>query len=251
MPPAVIDNPILNSPFAEPARHFRFDDDGITNEIAEGRRRSTYFIPIPKPKVKGGGQIALAGDFATEQARDNDFINRVREHVGAWRNARYPGITAVTRELLTYWQDPAREKPLFFCQIEALETAIFLAEVAGHPNGRTLIVAHSGDGALYTVDPVTGASAQIAGADVPSVDGIIFEAGRLWAVQNFANQIVELRLSSDLSSATVERIITSDEFQIPTTVARAGGRLAVVNAKFDTGFPPTASSFEVVIVDGR
>ena len=86
MPPVVIDNPILNSPFAEPARHFRFDDDGITSEIAEGRRRSTYFIPIPKPKVKGGGQIALAGDFATEQARDNDFINRVREHVGAWRS---------------------------------------------------------------------------------------------------------------------------------------------------------------------
>ncbi len=50
MPPVVIENPILNSPFAEPTRHFRFDDDGITNEIAEGRRRSTYFIPIAKPK---------------------------------------------------------------------------------------------------------------------------------------------------------------------------------------------------------
>ena len=132
MPPVVIDNPILNSPFAELARHFRFDDDGITSEIAQGRRRSTYFIPIPKPKVRGGGQIAFAGDFATEQARDNDFINRVREHVGAWRSARYPGITAVTRELLAYWTEPAREKALFFCQVEALETAIFLAEVAGH-----------------------------------------------------------------------------------------------------------------------
>ena len=136
MPPVVIDSPILNSPFAEPARHFRFDDDGITNEIAEGRRRSTYFIPIPKPRVKGGGQLALAGDFATEQARDNDFINRVREHVAAWRATGYPGITAVTRELLVYWQEPSREKPLFFCQIEALETAIFLAEVAGHRQPR-------------------------------------------------------------------------------------------------------------------
>jgi type III restriction enzyme len=48
----VIDNPILNSPFSEPARHFRFDDDGITNEIADGRRRSTYFSPIPKPKTR-------------------------------------------------------------------------------------------------------------------------------------------------------------------------------------------------------
>ena len=123
--------------------------------------------------------------------------------------------------------------------------------IAATPNGRTLIVAHSGDGALYTVDPDTGASAAIAGADVPNVDGILFEAGRLWAVQNFSNQVTELRLSPDLSSATVERIITSPLFQIPTTVARHGSRLALVNAKFDTGFPPTASSWEVVIVDGR
>ena len=60
------------------------------SEIAQGCRRSTYFIPIPKPKTKGGGQLALAGDFATEPARGNDFINRVREHVGAWRTACVP-----------------------------------------------------------------------------------------------------------------------------------------------------------------
>ena len=71
------------------------------------------------------------------------------------------------------------------------------------------------------------------------------------AAQNFDNQVTELRLSPDLSSATVERIITSPLFQIPTTVARDGSTLALVNAKFDTGFPPTATSFEVVIVDGR
>ncbi len=100
MPPVVIDNPILNSPFREPTRHFRFDDDGITNEIADGRRRSTYFIPIPKPKVKGGNQLSLPGDWVPERMTDNDFINRVREHVGAWRSAKYPGITAVTRDLL-------------------------------------------------------------------------------------------------------------------------------------------------------
>lgn len=123
--------------------------------------------------------------------------------------------------------------------------------IAATANGKTLIVAHSADGALYTVDPATGASGAIAGANVPNVDGILFETGRLWAVQNLSNQVTELRLSSDLASATVERIITSDRFQIPTTVARDGSRLAVVNAKFDTGFPPTATSFEVVIVDGR
>ena len=76
----------------------------------------------------------------------------------------------------------------------------------------------------------------------------LLEAGRLWAVQNFSNQVTELQLSPDLSSATVKRVITNPLFEIPTTVARDGNRLAVVNAKFDTGFPPTATTFEVVVV---
>ena len=119
------------------------------------------------------------------------------------------------------------------------------------PDGKTLFVAHSGDGTIYRVDPSTGVSLPIAGADVPNVDGILFEANRMWAVQNFSNQVTALRLSPDLSSATVERVITSGDFEIPTTVARDGSRLAIVNAKFDTGFPPTATSFEVVVVNGR
>lgn len=121
--------------------------------------------------------------------------------------------------------------------------------IAATPSGDTLIVAHSANATVYTVDPSTGASAAIAGADLPSVDGILYEAGRLFAVQNQANQISMLRLSPDLSSATVERVITSPDFQVPTTVARHGSRLAAVNAKFDTGFPPTAASYEVVLVD--
>jgi hypothetical protein len=117
------------------------------------------------------------------------------------------------------------------------------------PNGKTLIVAHSGQGALNTVDPRTGASAPIAGVSVPSVDGILLKGGQLFAVQGFLNQIAEVRLSPDLTSGTVEKVITSQLFQIPTTVARFGDRLATVNAKFDTGFPPTADQYEVIIVD--
>lgn len=132
-----------------------------------------------------------------------------------------------------------------------LSGAFNLNGIAASPDGSTLIVAHTGDGTLYTVDPLTGASAAIAGANVPNVDGILFEAGRLWAVQNFSNQVTELRLSPDLASATVEGVISNPGFEVPTAVARDGSRLAVVNAKFDTGFPPTATSFEVVIVDGR
>jgi hypothetical protein len=121
--------------------------------------------------------------------------------------------------------------------------------IAASPNGKTLIVSHSADGTLYTIDPETGASAAIAGADLPNVDGILFEAGRVWAVQTFLNQATELRLSSDLSSATVVRTITSPLFEVPSAVARQGNRLAFINAKFDTGFPPTATSFEVVILE--
>jgi sugar lactone lactonase YvrE len=127
--------------------------------------------------------------------------------------------------------------------------------IAATPDGSTLIVAHSNNATIYTVDPTTGASAGIDGADLPNVDGILFEAGRLWAVQNFSDQVTELRLSPDLGSATVVRVITDEDangaFETPTTAARFGNRLAVVNAKFDTGFPPSATSFEVVIVDGR
>jgi sugar lactone lactonase YvrE len=116
-------------------------------------------------------------------------------------------------------------------------------------NGKTLIVAHSANAQLYTVDPTTGASATIAGVSVPNVDGIVLEAGRLWAVQNFSNQVSRIRLRPDLSSGVVEEVITSPLFQIPTTAARFGRRLAVVNAKFDTGIPPTADQYEVVLVD--
>jgi sugar lactone lactonase YvrE len=116
-------------------------------------------------------------------------------------------------------------------------------------NGKTLIVAHSGTSQLYTVDPSSGASAVIAGVSVPFVDGIVLEAGRLWAVQNFSNQVSRIRLAPDLTSGVVEEVITSELFRVPTTAARFGSRLAVVNAKFDTGIPPTADQYEVVLVD--
>jgi len=135
----------------------------------------------------------------------------------------------------------------------ALTGAFNMNGIAAAPGGDRLIVAHSANATVYTVDPATGASASIAGANLPTVDGILVEAGRLFAVQNGSDgvspmQIVELRLSPDLSSATVLQVIRDDAFEVPTTVARWGNRLATVNAKFDTGFPPTASTFEVVEV---
>jgi sugar lactone lactonase YvrE len=114
-------------------------------------------------------------------------------------------------------------------------------------NGKTLIVAHSANGQLYTVDPITGSSAIIAGVSVAQVDGIVLQGRRLWAVQN-SNQVTRIRLDGHLRSGVVDKVITSELFQVPATAARFGSRLAVVNAKFDTGIPPTADQYEIVLV---
>jgi sugar lactone lactonase YvrE len=117
------------------------------------------------------------------------------------------------------------------------------------PDGGTLVVAHSVNAQLHTIDPATGASVAIAGVSLPFVDGIVLEPGRLWAVQNLSNQVSRVRLDPDLTSGAVEAVITSDLFQVPTTAARVGSRLAVVNSKMSAGFPPTADQYEVVVVD--
>ncbi len=129
MADVVIENPIINSPFREPDRHFKFDDDGITNEIIEKRRTSTYFVPIPKPKKKGK-QLSLEQDWTQDRVVENDLVNRIRPKIKQWRDGGYAGVTPTTRRLLEHWSDPERENKLFFCQIEALETAIYLAECA-------------------------------------------------------------------------------------------------------------------------
>ncbi|MCL4488957.1 MAG: DEAD/DEAH box helicase family protein [Chloroflexi bacterium] len=131
MKQVVIENPILNSPYLEPTRHFKFSDEGITDEVVEGRRISSYFIPIPRPKKRNPKQLAFETEWTADRIQENAFINKVRGRVALWRQGRYTGVTSVTRRLLEYWQHPDREHRLFFCQIEALETAVYIAEVAG------------------------------------------------------------------------------------------------------------------------
>ena len=130
MAQVVIENPILNSPYNEPTRHFKFSDEGITNEIECGRRTSSYFIPIAQPRKKGTRQIAFDTEWTKDRIEENVLVNQIRASVSKWRLGHYVGVTPTTRQLLDYWNDPEREKPLFFCQIEAMETIIYLTEVA-------------------------------------------------------------------------------------------------------------------------
>ena len=126
----IIENPIINSPFDEPTRHFRFDDEGITNEIVEGRRISSYFIPIAQPRRRGSQQLPFDTEWTQDRIEENKLVNHIRQRVGLWREGGYLGVTPTTRTLFDYWTDPDRERKLFFCQIEALETAIYITEVA-------------------------------------------------------------------------------------------------------------------------
>ncbi len=130
----------------------------------------------------------------------------------------------------------------------ATSGAFNLNGIAAVRGGRTLIVAHTANEALYTVDPESGASAEITGASLPYVDGIVVNGNTLWAVQNMLNQVSRVRLDSRLESFEVKGVITSTDFQVPTTAALFGDTLALVNAKFGV---PGASKYEVVLVDAR
>ena len=134
MPQSIIPNPVLNTPFDEPARHFYFDEEGITDKVIESRRISSYFVPVPKPKKKGK-QLELDTEWTKDRVEENKFINSVRNTVAKWRLGGYDGVTSTTRQLLDYWRDPGRERRLFFCQVEALETAIYLTEAADRHGG--------------------------------------------------------------------------------------------------------------------
>ncbi|ESX79381.1 restriction endonuclease [Mesorhizobium sp. LSHC414A00] len=131
---AVLDNPILNTPFAAPAKHWLLDNTGKpTGETVEERRRSEYIVAVATPKRKRGGQEELIFDEETTTERlANDRINAIRAEVDQWRISPEAswGVTYETARLLKHWRATDRERPLFFCQAEAAETMIWLTEVA-------------------------------------------------------------------------------------------------------------------------
>ena len=73
-----ITNPVINGPYDEPRRHFRFDDDGITDDIVDGRRRSEYFVPVPQTK-KRGAQLQFDNEWTLNRIKPNEFVNDVRD----------------------------------------------------------------------------------------------------------------------------------------------------------------------------
>jgi type III restriction enzyme len=137
------DKPILNSPYEYPARHWELDASGQpTQRILETRRRADFITPIPKPKKRKGSaeQSALVFDegkdlsTAKQQYDHTAIIASVRQHVDQWRllpNSNDWRVTPETARILQHWRhyDFSGIRP-FFCQIEAVETLIWLSEVA-------------------------------------------------------------------------------------------------------------------------
>jgi hypothetical protein len=109
-------------------------------------------------------------------------------------------------------------------------------------NGKTLVIVQSNTGKLFTVDADTGESTGIdlGGETVINGDGILLQGRRLWVVQNSDELLTLVRLSPDRSSGVVVDRLTDDTFDVPTTVARAGNRLAIVNARFGVEDPEDA-----------
>jgi type III restriction enzyme len=122
------EDPILNSPFSVPNRQWALDISGaFTSIIENGRRRSEYLVPIAP--TRRARQQSL--DFA-EQATPNALVNEIRGHLERWRSlpVGQSGVTHETARLLEHWRSGETKPPLFFCQIEAAETIIWLEEVA-------------------------------------------------------------------------------------------------------------------------
>lgn len=137
------EQPILNSPYEYPSRYWELDAQGQpTLNIIEKRRRAEFITPIPKPKKRKGSadQSQLVFDegkalsTAKQQYDPISIINQLRQQVDQWRSLPNPNdwkVTPETARLLQYWRHYKFNniRP-FFCQIEAVETAIWLTEVA-------------------------------------------------------------------------------------------------------------------------
>ncbi len=253
-----------------------FAGDLFGGDIFRGnfqRGTAELFIDVPEGRMALGMAVDparrllfVAGGF-TGQAYVYDTRTKATVATYQFGNPQTSVINDVAVTRRGAWFTDSKQGALYFVpmsragvstQFRTLALSGPAADTSGEFNlngiqatarGQTLIVAHSANGKLYTVDPSTGASATIAGVSVPMVDGIVLQGRRLWAVQN-SNRVTRVRLGPRLRSGVVERVITSNRFQVPSTATRYGRWLGVVNAKFDTGIPPTAARYEVVTVRG-
>ena len=117
-----IDQLIVNKPYDEPEVHWSYNRERQTFFREKGRRPAGYLIASGASRTYDDPGVFV----------EIPLVNRIRPRVKAWRNAGYPGVTAITKRLLEHWSDPEEfeNRRFFFCQLEAVETLIWLAEAA-------------------------------------------------------------------------------------------------------------------------
>ena len=141
---ATNDNPVLNNPYEEPKYYYDTVRGNLDyNKVLKGRRPYMGNIDITPSSTRGEGEFFSDSDFSDSNDPNVPFINSIRDEVKKWREKGYPDTTRITRNLLDFWFVEPRQNnlKLFFCQREAVETAIYLNEVADHdPNmGRYIL----------------------------------------------------------------------------------------------------------------
>jgi len=127
---------IINSPYEAPKSHLKYIRELRTFEVIKGRRSAGYVVASDSSK-----SFDDPGHFV-----ELPLVNQIRLRVDKWREEGYPGITNITKNLLDYWQNSERENKLFFCQIEAIETLIWLVEV---PDNQKLGIIIPTDGGAF------------------------------------------------------------------------------------------------------
>lgn len=135
---AKIEKLIINSPYLEPSEHWSYERETRNFLKKSGRRPAGYVMATPNSK-----SFDDPGVFIEIQ-----LVNKIRPRVKAWRENGYPGVTGITKRLLEHWQDPEERKDrrFFFCQLEAIETLIWMTEA---PSSERVGIDVQGDGGEF------------------------------------------------------------------------------------------------------
>jgi sugar lactone lactonase YvrE len=187
------------------------------------------------------GQTLEDYDFATGSAENPTFVN----DVVITRDAAW--FTDSRRSVL-YKIPIARNGELGDGEVVALSGDYVpgpgnnLNGIDASPDGRFLIAVQTNVGALYKIDPDTGETTLIdlGGDTVVNGDGIYLEGRRLYVVQNRFNKVAVISLSRNFTAGTIVDELTSENFDVPTTMTRFGNRFYLVNARFGTAGPEPA-----------
>ena len=148
-----IDKLIINSPYEEPQQYWEYIRDTREFVLQEGRRPAGYVVATPQ--AQGFDDPGLFIEI--------DLVNKIRPRIKKWREQGYPGVTGITKRLLQHWQDPEERKDrrFFFCQLEAIETLIWLTEAPEADRTGIDIQSDGGDFSRWCTKMATGSGKTI------------------------------------------------------------------------------------------